>query len=367
MSEIKRTTMECHEGGSNKDYTIWIEPKGDGFIVPFLFGAIGGTKQSGCKTPKPVSLEAAEKVLEKVVKEKLAKGYTIGGNVPAYSQVEGKVDAGVRPMLLTEAHEDEDLERLIDDYDWAAQPKLNGLRLLVIVKGGKVTAINRKGLERAISVPMEKALSKLRDCLLDGEKIGELYYPFDLLEEGTTNLRESPMLARVSLLQVLIKGADVSFIRPVETVGDKQGKQKLADNLRAARKEGVVFKRLNGIYEPGRRENLKKAIAVKVKFLKDLSAVVKTWNGGKASIELVVFDEDKEVSIGNCTVPKKYTNQIKPGAVVNVRYLYATADDQLFQPRLSPTDDGIVVREDLRQKDCKFTQLIYEGKQEEVE
>jgi hypothetical protein len=31
-------------------------------------------------------------------------------------------------------------------------------------------------------------------------------------------------------------------------------------------REGVVFKDCNAIYEPGRRESLKKAIAVKVKF-----------------------------------------------------------------------------------------------------
>lgn len=69
--ELRRTVMENHEGSSNKDYAIWIEPKGDGFVVPFLFGPIGGTKQAGCKTPKPVSMEEAEKVLGKIVKEKL--------------------------------------------------------------------------------------------------------------------------------------------------------------------------------------------------------------------------------------------------------------------------------------------------------
>lgn len=367
MSGLKRTTMECHEGGSNKDYMIWIEPKDGGFIVQALWGAIGGSKQSGSKTPKPVSLADAENVLEKVVKEKLAKGYTVGGNVPAYSQVEGKTDSGVRPMLLTEAHEEEDLERLIKDDKWAAQVKLNGMRLMVRMKTGKVTAINRKGLERSISLTVEKALAKLPDCLLDGEMIGEIYYPFDLMEAGTTDHRMSKMRTRHDRLWAILEGANPKFIRPVATVYEEKPKRTLANDLRASRKEGVVFKLVDGIYEPGRREDLKKAIAVKVKFLKDLSAVVKTWNTGKASIELVVFDEDREVSIGNCTVPAKYTNQIKPGAVVNVRYLYATAGDKLFQPRLSPTDDGIVTRDDLRQKDCRLTQLVYEGKDEEGE
>src|SRR3990172_7379631 len=165
----KRVVMECHEGGSNKDYAIWIEAKGGGFVVPFVYGAIGGTKQSGTKTPAPVSLAEAEKVMAKIVKEKKAKGYVEGGDVPAYSQVAGKVDSGVRPMLLTEASEEDDLQGFIADDRWAAQPKLNGLRLLVRVKGGKVVAINRKGLERAIPLDAATELAKLAGCLPHGE------------------------------------------------------------------------------------------------------------------------------------------------------------------------------------------------------
>jgi len=362
----KRVVMECHEGGSNKDYAIWVEAKGDGFIVPFLYGAIGGTKQSGCKTPAPVSLAEAEKVMAKIVKEKKAKGYVEGGDVAAYSQVAGKVDSGVRPMLLTPADEEDDLERFTRDIAWAAQEKVNGLRLLVRVKDGKVTAINKKGLERSIPLVVSDALEDAGSCLIDGELVGEVYHAFDLLEWGGGDRRSYEMVVRHRQLYQQLASAPGDVIRVVPLAREPETKRGLVENLRRARKEGVVFKHVAAIYEPGRRENLADALAVKVKFIKELSAVVKTWNGAKASVELAVFDGDREVSIGSCTVPAKYASQVRPGVVVNVRYLYATAGNKLHQPRLDPTDAGIVVREDVEPKECRFSQLVYEGKGEEA-
>lgn len=85
---MEKVILHCQEGRSDKLYSIWIEPQGDGYVVLAQWGRRGSSMQSGAKTPS-VSLEKATAVMEKVIKEKLAKGYKYyGETAPAYTQVE---------------------------------------------------------------------------------------------------------------------------------------------------------------------------------------------------------------------------------------------------------------------------------------
>lgn len=364
----KRVSLYCTEGGSDKVYTLWVEPKGGLWSVEANWGRRGGAMQAGAKTPKPVSRADAEKVYEKTLSEKRAKGYHEGEDAPAFSQVKDAVDAGVRPMLLTPA-EESDIDRFVADDAWGGQQKMNGKRVILKVGGGKVVGVNRRGLECPIPVAVEKAFSPRLHLVLDGELIGDVYHAFDILERGTTSglvddLRGLGMRARHIILSgpAWLACAD-DEVRVVPLVIGKREKAKLVDDLRKQNQEGVVFKKLDGTYVPGKVENLAKAAAVKVKFYAEGAFSVLCWNKGTSSIQVALRDpkNGKLVPCGNVTIAQKYAAQVKDGFTVRVRYLYATDADQLYQPNLDPDDHGSVVSDGPADK---VGSLKHEGKDE---
>lgn len=357
MTESKRVTLYCREGGSDKEYTLWLEGEGSTFLVNFQYGRRGGTQTPGTKTKAPVALAEAEKIYDKIVKEKRAKGYVEGQNSAAYTQTTGAVDSGVRPMLLT-PDEEESLEAYLTDPAWVAQEKMNGIRLILKAADGKVTGVNRKGLERAIPQELADALAG-GEVELDGELIGSKFYAFDALSYGTLDLRTDALFSRQNTLGKVVKRIDSPLVVLVPTFTGESSKRGLLKSLRDGNKEGIVFKKLGGEYEAGRRENLKKALAVKIKFYRECDAKITGWNKDKASVAIEAADG---TAIGNVTIPDKYADQIRTGRVLRVRYLFATDGNQLYQPKVDPTDDGQITRTDGRI--IKVEELVHEGKDE---
>ena len=104
----KSITLYFREGSSDKVYQAGIEPKGAGFVVNFAFGRRGSTLQTGTKTAKPVDYQAAVKVYDKLVKEKMAKGYTPGQDGTPYQGTEREAAAtGIFPQLLNPIDQDQ--------------------------------------------------------------------------------------------------------------------------------------------------------------------------------------------------------------------------------------------------------------------
>lgn len=357
LTESKRITAFCKEGGSDKEYSLWLEGDGNAFVVNFQYGRRGGTQTPGTKTKAPVTLAEAEKIYDKILKEKLGKGYTVGQNSAAYTQVVGAVDSGLRPMLLTPDRE-ESIEEYLADSAWAAQEKMNGIRLILKAADGKVTGVNRKGLERAIPQELSDALAD-GEVELDGELIGSKFYAFDVLSYGTLDLRTDALFSRLDTLGKVIVRINSPLVVLVPTSTGEASKRGLLRHLRDGNKEGIVFKKMGGEYEAGRRENLKKALAVKVKFYRECDATITGWNKDKASVAIEAADG---TPIGNVTIPDKYADQIRTGRVLRVRYLFATDGNQLYQPKVDPTDDGQITRTDGRV--VKVDELIHEGKDE---
>src|SRR5688500_12831550 len=97
---MKTTTLYFKEGSSDKVYQAIIEPKGSGFLVNFAFGRRGSTLNTGTKTQQPVDLASAEKLFEKLVREKKAKGYAEGENSTPYASEQSKEYSGIQPQLL---------------------------------------------------------------------------------------------------------------------------------------------------------------------------------------------------------------------------------------------------------------------------
>ena len=78
LTELPHATLYYREGSSDKVYQCQIEQAGDRFVVNFAYGRRGSTMNTGTKTNVPVDLESAQRIFEKLVKEKRAKGYTEG-------------------------------------------------------------------------------------------------------------------------------------------------------------------------------------------------------------------------------------------------------------------------------------------------
>lgn len=135
-NQCPSVTLYYREGSSDKVYMAGIEPRGKSFVVNFAFGRRGSTLQTGVKTPNPVDYQAALKVYEKLVREKMAKGYTPGEDGTPYQGTEREaVATGVFPQLLNPIDE-EQAQHLVSDDDWWMQEKFDGKRILIRKEGG---------------------------------------------------------------------------------------------------------------------------------------------------------------------------------------------------------------------------------------
>jgi bifunctional non-homologous end joining protein LigD len=354
----KSATLYFRQGGSDKVYQAEIQAKGDGFVVNFAFGRRGTTLQTGSKTAGPVDYQAALKVYDKLVSEKMAKGYAPGQDAAPYQNTEREALAtGVFPQLL-EPIDQEQAARLLADSDFWMQEKFDGKRILIQKTGGQVVGINRKGL--AVALPENIARHALAvgpgQWLMDGEAVGETYFAFDLLEYDGADLRKENYHLRLDALGVMLAGAGKGAIRPVETTRLAARKQKMLADLRLAKAEGAVFKRASAPYTPG----LAAGDQVKLKFTATASCLVVKVNGTKRSVALALMDRGKSVSVGNVTIPANQPIP-RPGSIVEVRYLYAYPGGALYQPVC------LGVRDDIEPGACQLAQLKYKAGSEDVQ
>ena len=354
MEAQDRVTLYYREGSSDKAYQAAIEPAGEGFVVNFAYGRRGSTLTTGTKTSSPVDYDTAKKIFTKLVSEKKAKGYTEGQSGTPYQHSE-KQSSGILPQLLNPI-EEADVERLLHDDDYCAQEKFDGRHLLVRKKSGQIEGINKKGLVVGLPATVVGDIGILSsDFIQDGEAVGDVYHTFDLLELNGENLRPLPYRARLNGLMILLASAQHPFIKYAETALATKDKIALWKRLKAENREGIVFKRLDAPYTPGRPNS--GGPQLKFKFCATLSAVVAKVNTQR-SVEVRLLNGDGWIPCGNVTIP---ANQDIPkvGTVVEVRYLYAHRESHaLYQPvYLGPRDD-------VEPAQCLVSQLKYKPTEE---
>ena len=343
----EKITLYFKQGTSDKVYHAAIEEAGDNtFSVNFAYGRRGATLNTGTKTKTPVDYAAAKKIYDKLVKSKTAEGYTPGAEGSAYSHTDADVkETGVQCQLLNFVEEAQASQFMQDD-DWWAQEKFDGKRML-LRKTDAVTAINRRGLSvGAPDVIIQRAGSVSQPYLVDGEAVGETLFVFDLLEIDGVDVRSTPYSQRLAHLESL--GFDSPIV--VATTAKTQAeKQQYFDQLKASGTEGIVFKKQSAPYTAGRPSS--GGNQVKFKFYATATVLVTKINAAR-SVAVAVFDGDKQVAIGNVTIPP---NKEVPAVdtLVEVRYLYAYRDGSLYQPTY------IGVRDDMDLGDCAIAQLKY--------
>jgi len=355
--KLENVTLYYREGSSDKVYQCGIETSGDLFVVNFAYGRRGSTMNAGTKTSSPVDYETAKRIYDKLVREKTAKGYTPGEDGTPYQQTaKAERFTAILPQLLNPI-EEEEVQRLIKDPAWCMQEKKDGRRTLLQKDGAAIHGINRKGLLIGLPSPIVHQVNQISgDLIIDGEMVGDVLYAFDLLQLGEESLVTRPYIERLALLTELLSPSFVTMIEVLNTACAPAQKAIMYNRLKQERREGVVLKRLDAPYTPGRPNA--GGTQLKYKFYATLSAVVAKINAQR-SVELRLLNGKGWILCGNVTIPPNH--QIpKVGAVVEIRYLYAFKESNvLYQPVY------LGVRTDMEQHECVVSQLKFKGEEEE--
>jgi bifunctional non-homologous end joining protein LigD len=351
---VESANLFYRDARSDKVYSAAVEQVGgDEYIVTFAYGRRGASLTTGQKTPKPVSLDAATKVYNKLLAEKTGKGYQPGGDVATYVPADSFATAVMGQCQLLNAVERPEAEAMLSDATFATQLKMDGKRLQVGRREGAIFALNRKGQSCAFPKAIADAVAKVPggDFLFDGEQVGEVYHAFDILQLDGDDLRSQSFFDRYATLVGIMLTTASAHCALVKAAFTTQQKQQMLADAEALNEEGIVFKRTAAPYTPGRPAS--GGDQFKLKFVTTCSARVSAQNGDKRSVSLELADDNGGwAGVGNVTVP---ANQTIPeaGQVVEVRYLYAYEGGSLFQPVL------LGVRDDISADDCTIDQLKY--------
>ena len=212
----------------------------------------------------------------------------------------------VDPMLATPA----EAARFGDETGWAFEMKWDGVRTVAYLAGGRVKLLSRKGrddTEAYFEVARELTKIRVETAILDGEVVvtdaagrpsfGLLQhrinltkpadieraakaYPaqlmlFDILELNGQSLIKKTYQERRGILEDLVRPEPGSLIQvPPIFEGDLQAAMQTSDQLQL---EGVVAKRRNSIYQPGRRAHT----WFKIKLHRMQEVVIGGWREGQ--------------------------------------------------------------------------------------
>lgn len=347
QNTIKSIALHSTKDGADKIYTVQIDEVEGGYLVIYANGRRGASLKPSRKTPMPVALDVADGIFNKLVKEKTnpRKGYTVvgedGGCVSVvHTSPESK--SGIEVQLLT-AISRAQAEVLCLDPAFVAQEKHDGERRPIQIAGGGVKGINRNGLYVGLTSKVVGGIPTDTDMVFDAEGFDSHVVAFDILEHNGKDLRSLGFMERHKALVDAVNKFPSVRISPVAVTS----KEKLAllARIESEKGEGIVFKRAEAAYEPGKGDS-----QLKFKLYDETSAIVIKINN-KRSVEVGVLDESGSVvSVGNVTIP---ANAEIPtaGDIIEVRYLYAYAGGSLYQPTfLKP-------RSDLTENDCLLSRL----------
>ena len=352
---FKQISLYYKDGSSDKVYHAQIEEKDGGYLVNFQYGRRGSTLTAGTKTKEPIDLQSAEKTLTSLVKEKSAKGYTEGesGAVFQSAQLEERI-TGIVPQLLNNVKNEEDLEKLFADNEWFMQEKFDGRRL-IINKDTQTVAINKKGLAILVPEIVAKVVESVpHQIVTDGEIIGEKYYIFDLLEYKKENLRTLGAKNRYDILTSIPELK--KYIVPIYFTEFE--KRAAFAELKEKEKEGAVFKKELSNYISGRPAS--GGNQLKYKFWASATVRVIKIHKTKRSVTVAVYDGQREIDMGNVTIPANYEIPAV-GELVEVVYLYCHTGEngKLYQSKYKG------VRDDQDLSDCNYGQIKFKAATDE--
>jgi bifunctional non-homologous end joining protein LigD len=359
---IEQASLYKTSGSSNKEYHVFIEARDAGHVINTLHGPRGKATVAGTKTASPVHPDKAREIFEKLVKDKLAGGYTRDesgrAQVGAYTAFgAGQAQhSGWEPALL-EPLSREGVEELIEDPHWLMSEKMDGERRAIHIQQSQVLGINRRGLYVPIPQAWSESLARLAPgTMLDGEHVGDRFHVFDVLQVGEHDLRAWGYGHRLQALQQAFAShmglnsgglaRAESPIRMLLATGSAPLKRELLRDVEQRGGEGIVLRHSQSTYQVGRSSQ-----ALKFKFLETSSCIVSRINDGRRSIGLALLDAHGALcDVGNVKVPANFA---VPAAdsVVEVRYMHLNEGGAFYQPVYAGP------RADLVHEDCTLTQV----------
>src|SRR4029450_10434396 len=160
--------------------------------------------------------------------------------------------------------------------DWIYELKFDGIRLIGVKSGEKVSLLSRNENELTQRVPESVEAIKtlaVRECVIDGEVVAldeegrssfqllqaremegrkspVYFYAFDLLQLDGKSLLSLPLEARKDVLEKLCAGAGDPIRYSGAIGGDAQ---RLLEEVKRRGLEGIIGKQRTAVYEPGRR------------------------------------------------------------------------------------------------------------------
>lgn len=317
---------------SDKEYHVHLKAApAEMWSVEIQYGRRGSALRSVLKTKDPIAYPAAKKAYDKIVAEQLKDGYTPSETGQAYQDTpREKSFTGVLPSLLNVVDE-ADFPAIVADPGWMLEEKFDGQRLM-LRKAEACEGINKDGILVAMPSAFEVQLNALsaKQCVIDGEWLGERYAAFDLLELDGVDMRPLGAKERKARLDKLLAGCDESVFIHVDAAFTTAEKQAMHDHVKAGGGEGVVAKRVDAPYKVGRPNS--GGSQLKRKFVESATMVVSAQHATKRSISVATHDDKgAKVERGSVTIPSNH--QIPPvGAIVEVVYLYAYPDGSIYQP-----------------------------------
>jgi bifunctional non-homologous end joining protein LigD len=359
VAAIEQASLYYREGSSDKVYLCSVEAEGSGFSVRFAYGRRGSTLTTGAKTKAPVSRDDAVKVFTKLVSEKVAKGYKADPSsstvIPTAAPIDLPVGIAVPPRQQLNKITVEESRALIADADWGCQPKFDGRCLTLVKRGSTVVGFNK--LKKIVAIPaaVEAVVSASPfDMTLDCEVYTERVVTYDCTFFDGRSLIDAAYRERLGALSKAVRslGDGQDAVRLTATAFSRGEKETLIAGLRAASREGVVFKRLSAVYNDGRPAS--GGNGRKLKFWKSCTVRIASIHPTKASVGLeMLADDGAWVTVGNAKT--KPAQIVQVGNRAEIRYLYAFDGGSLFQPELKDADRTDETTDD----DCRMSQLEY--------
>jgi bifunctional non-homologous end joining protein LigD len=345
---VKRIELFFQEGTSDKTYVAtWVKHDDSTHSVMVQWGRRGASLSQGNKAVR-VDEQKAQKTYDRLVQEKVNKGYAPAGEVSG-SPTPKRATLGPKAQLLTPM-DDDDVDSYVDDKAWVAQQKCDGIRILCTVENKRVLPTNRDGQE---SDHVPKAILDGLDALpvgtiVDGELLEGVYWVFDVLRVGERDVTSLGVVERWNLMDDELSpgfSGDVQVL-PLHTT--TKAKRALITSLQAQRAEGVVFKQRDAPYVGGRVSTQRK-----LKFIKSCDVVITENSGNAYTMQLEGVSVGKvfagTTNASRAALDKLLASGKRP--ICEVQYLYATQDEQLYQPVF------VRIRDDKSAADCKRSQL----------
>lgn len=246
-------------------------------------------------------------------------------------------------------------EIYITDTDWWAEPKVDGNRLLLYISdSGTVRAFNRKGIEMSVP-PWGSNLNLRQNAILDGEDLnnGE-FYVFDATMLDDVDIHKYQYDDRRQELETFFSSHSLpAELKLMPVARSEDEKRELIKKQRANDGEGVMFKRIYGRYQEGKRSTN----WCKFKFTQTTSMIITHWNHidddtglpMQEAVGVGYWENGQVLEWGSVKIPAQYQDNLSIGDIIEVKYLEVqkgSIERKLREPQF------VRVRRDLASSDC---------------